>query len=131
MMKLKKRPQSTAFTLIELLVVIAIIAILVHTVPVFAKDAKRLATDPASQIKSRWVSPRECTYRTINERVLSPIGFACPGGSACNPLMVKRRPVCRYHWSGAAEDFWISLLQPYSKNFQVFVCPSVPPAGTA
>src|SRR5206468_730793 len=55
-----------------------------------------------------------------------PHRFNCPV-AGCNPLMTINGGQFN-NISGAAQNkiFWISLIQPYIKNYQLFVCPSAP-----
>ena len=93
------RPRR-AFTLIELLVVIAIIAILAAILfPVFAQ-ARESARQTACLSNLKQMSLAVSMYVTDNE--LYPV-YSYP-----SPSLVR----------------WHTILQPYMKNEQVFVCPS-------
>ena len=94
--------RSPGFTLIELLVVIAIIAILAAILfPVFAQ-AREKARQTACLSNLKQISLAVSMYVTDNE--LYPL----------------------YSYSTGATR-WHTILQPYVKNEQVFVCPSAFP----
>jgi len=115
-----------AFTLIELLVVIAIIAILAAILfPVFAR-AREKARQISCISNTKQMGLASGMYVQDYDEQFYPHRFNCPV-NGCNPLMaVNGGPFNNI--SGAAQNkiFWISLLQPYVKNYQVFVCPSTP-----
>jgi prepilin-type N-terminal cleavage/methylation domain-containing protein/prepilin-type processing-associated H-X9-DG protein len=107
------RTKSRAFTLIELLVVIAIIAILAAILfPVFAqaREAARKASCQSNlkQIGSAWVmylQDYDERYPTAND----------PAGWDHCPTMAGR----------GAFGGWIgNLLIPYTKNVEIYQCPS-------
>src|SRR5689334_12213143 len=109
------RAQTRAFTLIELLVVIAIIAILAAILfPVFAqaRDKARQATCQSNlkQMGNAWMMYAQ----DYDERF--PVAQPYERWDTC--LEMKDR---------GAFDGWIgNLLLNYTKNSQVFSCPSTP-----
>ena len=122
-----RKPQ--AFTLIELLVVIAIIAILAAILfPVFAQArAKARQTGCLSNLKQIGLSTN--MYVQDYDEQFYPHRFNCANGSACNPLMSENGgPFAGITGSAQTKVFWISLLQPYVKNWDLFKCPGAPSA---
>lgn len=105
------------FTLIELLVVIAIIAILAAILfPVFAKARE----------KARQTS------------CLSNLKQIAIGVLAYAQDYDEKYPTTAIRWYGAVNGgefdttyaLWMELIQPYCKNWQLFVCPSKSGVGT-
>ena len=104
------------FTLIELLVVIAIIAILAAILfPVFAKARE----------KARMTS----CMSNMKQLALGVLMYVQDYDSRYPPL--------RTYWTGGAHadptrvcDFWVEGVQPYVKNWQLFICPSADGAAT-
>jgi prepilin-type N-terminal cleavage/methylation domain-containing protein/prepilin-type processing-associated H-X9-DG protein len=123
------RRNRSGFTLIELLVVIAIIAILAAILfPVFAQ-ARAKARQISCLSNMRQLGTSTGMYVQDYDEQFYPHRFNCDGGSACNPLMTANGgPFNGITGSAQTKVFWISLLQPYVKNYQVFVCPSTPNA---
>ena len=118
---------GTGFTLIELLVVIAIIAILAAILfPVFAK-AREKARQVSCLSNTKQLGLGTGMYVQDYDEQFYPHRFNCDNKSACNPLMVENGGQFA-GITGAAQQkiFWISLVQPYIKNYQIFVCPSTP-----
>ena len=114
-----KNAKQKAFTLIELLVVIAIIAILAAILfPVFARareNARRASC--ASNLKQIGLATMQYA-QDYDERLYA---HRYNSGTDSNPLIAQDPSI-----SGAARDktFWATLIQPYLKSYQVFVCPS-------
>lgn len=101
------------FTLIELLVVIAIIAILAAILfPVFARAREKARqTSCLSNIKQLSLSLRMYAQDYDETNMLSGYAIAGmpQGGNGTN--------VC----------WWRFLIEPYVKNWQIFICPSATP----
>ncbi len=96
-----------AFTLIELLVVIAIIAILAAILfPVFAQ-AKEAAKKSSCLSNTKQMATALYLYAQDNEDTL------CQTSWEANATYTKQ-----VHWT--------YLMQPYIKNWNIFVCPSDP-----
>ena len=96
------------FTLIELLVVIAIIAILAAILfPVFARArSKAMQNTCLSNMKQLGLSAN--MYLVDYDNTVFPIYYAAP----------PSRPAGYLSW------YWSTLLSPYVKNDQIFICPS-------
>ena len=106
--------QRTGFTLIELLVVIAIIAILAAILfPVFAK-AREKARQASCQSNEKQIMLALLMYsEDYDGRIMQVrMGNCYSGQSAC--------------WDGTWVT-WKVLVQPYMKNSQLLICPSLPP----
>src|SRR4051812_13087388 len=102
-----RRPDRCGFTLIELLVVIAIIAILAAILfPVFA-HAREKARQTSCLSNLKQLSSGMTMYAQDSDGLFPPAVA---------------------HPSRAERDFyqmsWMHLLEPYTKNRGVFVCPS-------
>ena len=114
-MNLQNSPRSRrapAFTLIELLVVIAIIAILAAILfPVFAR-ARENARRASCQSNLKQIGLGVEMYKNDYDGWIPPSQTCAVGmtGSNCT--------------AGTATVSWPSLVFPYIKNAQVFVCPS-------
>jgi prepilin-type N-terminal cleavage/methylation domain-containing protein/prepilin-type processing-associated H-X9-DG protein len=110
-----------AFTLIELLVVIAIIAILAAILfPVFAQ-AKEAAKKTACLSNTKQIAMGIYMYAsdvddTICQTSWEQDAAGFMGGVAYNP----QNP------TGAYQVHWTYLIQPYVKNWAIYVCPSDP-----
>ncbi len=103
--------KKTAFTLIELLVVIAIIAILASILfPVFARA-------------------RENARRTSCLSNLKQIGLSTMMYVQDYDETYPRNRVAA--GGGTYIDYWHQVLAPYTKNTQVFICPSSPVQGAS
>jgi prepilin-type N-terminal cleavage/methylation domain-containing protein/prepilin-type processing-associated H-X9-DG protein len=123
--------RASAFTLIELLVVIAIIAILAAILfPVFAQAREKarqascisnnkqaaLATMMYSQDYDELYPPAYGYYNGIGW-LWNYIGDA-PYNAACT------NGVCGPSWTAGMSGYWVNVIQPYEKNYQVELCPS-------
>jgi len=114
--------KASAFTLIELLVVIAIIAILAAILfPVFAQ-ARAKARQASCLSNQRQIGLATGMYVQDYDENFYPHRFN--SGPDSNPFL--QDPVGNTTITGAARNktFWISLLQPYVKNYDLFKCPS-------
>ncbi len=97
-----------AFTLIELLVVIAIIAILASILfPVFAQ-ARTAAKKTASLNNLKQIGLGSVMYFADNDDMIFPIQY-------------RFTPVAP---PDNGTKFWANLVQPYTKNDQIFFCPT-------
>jgi len=112
-MKLNRKP--SAFTLIELLVVIAIIAILAAILfPVFAQ-AREKARSIACLSNAKQMATAMLMYGQDYDELLFPYRL-----KYSNPFESDPRVSC-----GATNRiFWNQLLNPYTKNYGIFSCPS-------
>ena len=100
--------RRNAFTLIELLVVIAIIAILAAILfPVFAQ-ARESARQTACLSNMKQVGTCLHLYQQDYDGRLSQTEYLEPG--------TGKVQIPRTHWT--------YMMQPYIKNWQIFVCPS-------
>ena len=116
--------KKSAFTLIELLVVIAIIAILAAILfPVFAR-ARENARRSSCMSNLKQIGLGTLQYTQDYDEKLYPHRF----NSTPNPLMQANGGPATSGITGSATGkiFWVSLLQPYVKSYQLFVCPSNP-----
>lgn len=103
-----------AFTLIELLVVIAIIAILAAILfPVFAQ-AKEAAKKTACLSNNKQLATVTFLYAADNDDTLCQTTWEQEVASIANP----QNPSGKYQIS------WTFLMQPYIKNWGMFLCPS-------
>jgi prepilin-type N-terminal cleavage/methylation domain-containing protein len=100
--------RRAGFTLIELLVVIAIIAILAAILfPVFAR-ARSKAQENTCLSNCKQMALAANMYVTDYDNTVFPYYYAQP----------PSRP------AGYLDFYWTTLISPYVKNNQIFVCPS-------
>lgn len=119
------------FTLIELLVVIAIIAILAAILfPVFAQ-AKAAAKKTACLSNAKQIGTATMLYLNDYDDVFYPHRFNCKQGGSfvtCPQYLDgngKLLPEAqKFDVNSSARYYWIFMLQPYSKNYGLFACPS-------
>lgn len=96
-----------AFTLIELLVVIAIIAILAAILfPVFAQAREKARQSSCASNLRQWGTAAQMYTQDFDGMFTPPYKYQS-ASPACTNL-----------------DWWDDLLQPYTKNRQIAVCPS-------
>lgn len=118
---MKQTSLNRAFTLIELLVVIAIIAILAAILfPVFAQ-AREKARQTSCLSNLKQIGTAAIMYAQDYDEIMPETGWQ---GPCSNPT------------TGVANDVYFSgvfsfalAIQPYTKNYQVLVCPSDPYKG--
>jgi prepilin-type N-terminal cleavage/methylation domain-containing protein/prepilin-type processing-associated H-X9-DG protein len=109
-----------AFTLIELLVVIAIIAILAAILfPVFAQ-AKEAAKKTACLSGAKQIALGLYMYATDSDDTMCQTSWEEEGSGGYPGTYNPANP------NGTYQVHWSFLVQPYVKNYQIFVCPSDP-----
>ncbi|MGO8672778.1 MAG: DUF1559 domain-containing protein [Capsulimonadaceae bacterium] len=127
--------RNKGFTLIELLVVIAIIAILAAILfPVFAQ-AREKARQIACINNLKQIGLATLQYNQDYDdyfyahRYNLPSGVTNPllqenGGPVPDTVLTATKPFA------SGKEFWISMLQPYTKSYGVFLCPDSPTGWT-
>jgi prepilin-type N-terminal cleavage/methylation domain-containing protein/prepilin-type processing-associated H-X9-DG protein len=113
------RPGSRGFTLIELLVVIAIIAILAAILfPVFAQ-AREKARQAGCLSNLKQIGQASLMYRQDYDGAMVSAGIIVRNG----PLLPSLRGLTNY-------PRWWDFLYPYTRNAQIYQCPSKSQAFT-
>lgn len=113
------RTRRSGFTLIELLVVIAIIAILAAILfPVFAQ-AREKARQTACLSNTKQIATSLMMYAQDYDEMLPGYRFAYPNPFAAEPNVGARAKTV---------VFMNHILQPYTKNYDIWKCPSNPQA---
>jgi len=108
--------KKKGFTLIELLVVIAIIAILAAILfPVFARAREKARTSSCQSNLKQIMLGIKMYVQDYDEKFMAPNSYNAVAGSTANTH--------NNVWE-AGEVPWVTQLDPYIKNFQVFKCPS-------
>ncbi len=127
---------GTGFTLIELLVVIAIIAILAAILfPVFAQ-AREKARQISCVSNIKQMGTATMAYVQDYDEKFYPHRFNCNDGTVAGATIVcpaykdaagNLLPEAKMLSNGSEMRlYWVYMLQPYAKNFQMFACPSNP-----
>ena len=134
-----KRNLKSGFTLIELLVVIAIIAILAAILfPVFAQ-AREKARQASCLSNMKQMATASLMYTQDYDESFYPHRFNCDGGDGTGTATTvcagyldangNRTNEAKAFDNGSEKRYyWVFLLQPYVKNYNVFKCPSNPNA---
>ena len=122
--------QGTGFTLIELLVVIAIIAILAAILfPVFAQ-AREKARQTACLNNVKQMGTASLQYVQDYDQTFYPHRFNCKDATGATqidcPQYVNDPAANILDASGGSRQryYWCYMLYPYTKNYQIFACPS-------
>ncbi len=130
-----QKVNKSGFTLIELLVVIAIIAILAAILfPVFAQ-AREKARQASCMSNMNQLGKSTMMYVQDYDETFYAHRYNCDGGTGTG----KATATCPEYLDGNGNvvpeaanldvdslkrHYWVYILQPYVKNYQVFSCPS-------
>ncbi|HTQ10946.1 MAG TPA: prepilin-type N-terminal cleavage/methylation domain-containing protein, partial [Fimbriimonadaceae bacterium] len=118
---MRRQTRFHAFTLIELLVVIAIIAILAAILfPVFAQ-AKEAAKKTACLSNTKQIALGLYMYATDSDDTLPNTSWEQDPQSFMNGISYNPA-----NPNGTYQVHWTFLIQPYIKNWGIYVCPSDP-----
>lgn len=116
---MKRNTNRDAFTLIELLVVIAIIAILAAILfPVFAQ-AREKARQTSCLSNMKQIGTGAIMYAQDYDEIMPETGWQGPCSDPVNGATVAAND----NFFSGVYSFPLAI-QPYTKNFQVLVCPS-------
>lgn len=108
--------RKSGFTLIELLVVIAIIAILAAILfPVFAQARESARQNTCLSNLKQLILTTQMYANDYDERFM-PVGAAIEPGTVQDGQKLNGQPF----------NGWSLVMQPYTKNRQIFLCPSMP-----
>ncbi len=121
-----RRRNPYGFTLIELLVVIAIIAILAAILfPVFAQAREKARQATCLSNLNQIGLSANMYLQDYDETYFPAYSFS---GTNSNPLLTALNTTCGGAISGAAcsATFFISMLNPYVKDYHVYICPDTP-----
>ncbi|HEY3330639.1 MAG TPA: DUF1559 domain-containing protein [Capsulimonadaceae bacterium] len=134
-----KTTSNKGFTLIELLVVIAIIAILAAILfPVFAK-AREKARQTTCSSNLKQIGMATLQYIQDYDESYYPHRWNCnaandpTAGASIDCPQYATDPASGLDATGGSRQryYWMYILQPYTKSFNVFVCPSNPTPFTS
>lgn len=110
-----QRGRNTAFTLIELLVVIAIIAILAAILfPVFAQAREKARTTSCLSNQKQASTAMLMYVQDYDEEFAPCWNMPQTGPGDCSQW---------FNWGGGYRT-WVYMVQPYTKNLDMFHCPS-------
>jgi len=114
--RMQKKPKSAGFTLIELRVVIAIISILSAILFPVSARARESARRASCMSNLKQIGLGMMMYVQDYDEVYPPRLIGWQGEPPGGDWGIPNHP--QTYW------YWPQLLYPYTKNMQVFVCPS-------